>query len=195
MARCNLRVRGSAKSAAAFYGCFLVIEAHGGRCFQNNSTVEQPFQYNGHDCYCRTGETYKNNRRTTVVPNSVSYCRAKPFKVLAAAPRPRKRVGSGLRSQIGPLARRGIPGCLRSAPREQYTINSLYQQFVPTVCTNSLYQQFVPTVCAEWRHRFDIRRAPCAQFLVLHVYPNAGTAQPHAAAQRPAGTKHTGTRA
>ena len=25
-----------------------------------------------------------------MVPNSVSYCRAKPFKVLAAAPRPRK---------------------------------------------------------------------------------------------------------
>ncbi len=25
-----------------------------------------------------------------MLPNSVSYCRAKPFKVLAAAPRPRK---------------------------------------------------------------------------------------------------------
>ena len=53
-----------------------------------------------------------------MVPNSVSHCRAEPFKVLAAAPRQRpdpvKRVGSGLRSQIGPLARRGIPGCLRS---------------------------------------------------------------------------------
>ena len=47
-----------------------------------------------------------------MLPNSVSYCRAKPLKVLAAAPRPRKRVGSWLRSQIGPLARRGIPGCL-----------------------------------------------------------------------------------
>ena len=31
-------------------------------------------------------------------------------------PDPAKGVGSGLRSQIGPLARRGIPGCLRSAP-------------------------------------------------------------------------------
>ena len=39
-----------------------------------------------------------------MLPNSVSHCRAEPFKVLAAAPRPRKRVGSGLRSQIGPLA-------------------------------------------------------------------------------------------
>ena len=36
-------------------------------------------------------------------------CRAEPVKVLAAAPPPHKRVGSGLRSQIGPLARRGIP--------------------------------------------------------------------------------------
>ena len=26
-----------------------------------------------------------------MVPNSVSYCRAKPFKVLAAAPRPREK--------------------------------------------------------------------------------------------------------
>ena len=26
-----------------------------------------------------------------MVPNSVSYCRAEPFKVLAAAPRPRKK--------------------------------------------------------------------------------------------------------
>ena len=42
-------------------------------------------------------------------------------------PGPAKRVGSGLRSQIGPLARRGIPGCLRSAPeheRRQHPINS-----------------------------------------------------------------------
>ena len=31
-------------------------------------------------------------------------------------PDPAKRIGSGLRSQFGPLARRGIPGYLRSAP-------------------------------------------------------------------------------
>ena len=40
-------------------------------------------------------------------------CHAEPSTVPAAAPRPRKRVGSGLRSQIGPLARRGIRLFLR----------------------------------------------------------------------------------
>ena len=68
-------LRGAATWVAAFhcaphcccgcYGCFLVIEAHGGRCFR------------------------------TPCPD----CRAEPFNVPAAAPRPRKRVGSGLRSQ------------------------------------------------------------------------------------------------
>ena len=54
-----------------------------------------------------------------MLPNSVSYCRAEPSSVLAAAPRPRKKAQKGLvrgcdlRSaprEIGPLARRGIPG-------------------------------------------------------------------------------------
>ena len=36
-------------------------------------------------------------------PHSVSFCRAEPSKLPAAAPRPRKRVGSRLRSQIGPM--------------------------------------------------------------------------------------------
>ena len=64
-----------------------------------------------------------NNRRTTEAHGGTWFrtpspnCRAEPFK--RQRPDPVKRVGSGLRSQIGPLARRGIPGCLISAPEHE----------------------------------------------------------------------------
>ena len=43
-------------------------EAKGIECLQNLRSQDWAFsdQYNGPDCYRRTGYTYKNNRRTTV---------------------------------------------------------------------------------------------------------------------------------
>ena len=78
-----------------FYGCFWVIEAHGGRCFR------------------------------TPCPN----CRAKPFKVLAAAPRPRKKGRFGVAISDRPPS---PPRHVRKAPRgaiflvRSHTLDLLY---------------------------------------------------------------------
>jgi hypothetical protein len=71
-----------------------------------------------------------------MLPNSVSYCRAKPFKVLAAAPRPREkgrfRVAISDRPPSPPSCRRGISGCLRSAPEHERASTPPTQSESPT---------------------------------------------------------------
>ena len=68
-----------------------------------------------------------------MLPNPVSYCRAGAVQSASgSAPTPQKGVGSGLRSQIGPLARRGIPGCLRSALEHERASTPPTQSESPT---------------------------------------------------------------
>ena len=111
-----------------FYGCFLVIEAHGGRVRPNSVS------------YCRVVRLFFYGCFLVRCFQTPSYCRAEPSKVPAAVPRPRKRVSSGLRSQIGPPSPPWIPGCPGRLPEigtgartSQYASNTVR---ISSVCAS-----------------------------------------------------------
>jgi len=58
-----------------FYGCSLLVILYS---ILYLACVHPELDDNGHDCYRRTGETYKNNRRTTVEGCTVCAGQVKP---------------------------------------------------------------------------------------------------------------------
>ena len=91
------------------------------------------FNAGGIGCFLRLFSVIEARRGTwftTRCPNS----RAEPSKSVSgsAHPDPAKKVDLWLRSQIGPLVRRGIPGCLRSAPEHGQASTPPTQSESPT---------------------------------------------------------------